>query len=592
MKTLSISENNVVSKPVGIWIRVSTEDQAAGDSPEHHRIRAEHYAAAKGWQVKETYDLAGVSGKSVIDHPECQRMMADIKRGHISGLIFSKLARFSRNVRELLDFAEFFKGHDADLISLQENIDTGTPSGRMFYNMVASMAQWEREEITDRIKASVAVRAKLGKPLSGQSIFGYHWKDKKLVPHPDEAPVRKLIYELYAQHGRKKAVAKILNERGYRTRDGSKFSDSSIERLIQNTTAKGLHRGNYTRQGCKGKSVVFKPEHEWVYTPVPAIISETLWQQCNDMLETRKLKWFKPGKRPVHLFAGLAVCTCGKKMYVPSNTPKYVCMACRNKIPIVDLEGIFMDELQNYLLSPDKVALYLQGAQSELTDKTRQLETLKKEMERVKAESDRTYALYHEGGMTVPQFKERYQPLDERKGQILAELPKLQAELDVLRVDGLTSEHIMNEVKDLTARWPKMALEEKRKIVELLVKDIRIGDGEITLNLCYLPTYEEMANTQRSVMALMPFCHLSITGKRPNLPFRWDISQPPVIEAVTFGDHIKRHRLKLRLFQYELAAYLGVQPCAIERWEGNHSKPHVRTLPAVIKWLGYDPRIT
>jgi len=499
MKTLNGSSSNVLPKPVGIWIRVSTEDQANGDSPEHHRIRAEHYAAAKGWQVREIYDLAGVSGKTVTEHPECKRMMEDIRRGHISALIFSKLARFSRNARELMDFADYFRQNDADLISLQENIDTGTPSGRMFYNMVAVMAQWEREEIADRVKASISVRAKLGKPLNGKVAFGYHWQDKKLVPHPEEAPVRKLIYELYAQHGRKKAVAKILNDRGYRTRDGSKFSDTTVERLLQDPTAKGTHRANFTRRVADNKPWALKPEHEWVINPVPAIVSETLWQQCNDMLETRKNKLTRPGKRPVQLFAGLTFCACGEKMYVPSRSPKYVCTKCRNKIPIVDLEGIFMDELQNYLLSPEKVAAYLQGANGTITDKTRQLDTLQKELQRVKTDADRAYALYMEGGMTIPQFKERYQPLDERKVQIQAELPKLEAELDVLRIDGLTSEHIMAEVQDLHGRWPKLALDEKRKIVELLVKDIKIGDGEIAFNLCYRPTYEEVANTQRTV---------------------------------------------------------------------------------------------
>jgi DNA invertase Pin-like site-specific DNA recombinase len=50
-----MKDNSVLNKPVGIWIRVSTEDQAKGESPEHHEERARSYAKSKGWQVKELY---------------------------------------------------------------------------------------------------------------------------------------------------------------------------------------------------------------------------------------------------------------------------------------------------------------------------------------------------------------------------------------------------------------------------------------------------------------------------------------------------------------------------------------------------------
>src|SRR5580693_10753314 len=194
------------SKNIGIWIRVSTEDQAQGDSPEHHLERAKSYTAARGWAVKELYNLAGQSGKAVMEHPEARRMMKDIERGHISGLVFSKLARLSRNRRELEDFSDFFNQHEADLISLSEAIDTSTAGGRMFFHLLGVFAQWEREETAERINASFLTRAKLGKLLNKTVPYGYHVVEGKMVLHPTEAPIRRQAYELFLQHRRKFTV--------------------------------------------------------------------------------------------------------------------------------------------------------------------------------------------------------------------------------------------------------------------------------------------------------------------------------------------------------------------------------------------------
>ena len=497
------------AKFIGIWIRVSTEDQANGDSPQIHEQRARAYAEMKGWTVREVYHLEGVSGKKVADHSEAKRMLQDIRRGHITGLVFSKLARLARNVRELLDFSDIFRECNADLISLQESIDTSTPAGRLFYTMIAAMSQWEREEIVDRVKVSILARAKAGMPLNNCAPYGYHWKDKKLVVHSEEAPVRKLAYELFAQLRRKGAVARALNEKGYRTRSNLLWRDVTIGRILQCPSAKGVHRAHFTKQ--KGKwSWEERPLHEQVHIPVEPIVSEELWNQCNQITEEQQKKIKRPGKTPVHPFAGLTFCHCGKKMYVPSAIQKYVChrKGCGNRIPTTDLEAIFHEELKAFFLTPERLAQHLQTAGKAVSEKEQLLTFQKKEIEKVREEMARTHKLYLAGQIPLEGFSGFYNPLQERLTQLQGEIPKLEAEVAHLKINHVSADEVVNEAKTLYTQWPDLEIEAKRRIIESITEKIVIGkNNEIEITLSYLPTSEELTKTQQSLPAGFAAAH-------------------------------------------------------------------------------------
>jgi len=424
-------------------------------------------------------------------------MIADLRRGHITAIIFSKLARLARNTKELLDFADIFREYKADMVSLQEKIDTSTPAGRLFYTMIAAMAQWEREEIADRVKASIQIRAKLGKSLGGAAPFGYEWKDNKLVPNPAEAPVRKLMYELFSEHKRRKSVARILNKAGYRTRNGSQFTDTTVVRLIQDPTAKGLYRANHTYRDAKGK-LILKPQSEWIMTPVEAIIPEDLWTRCNQLLERRKDERPK-GPKPVHLFAGLLYCGCGQKMYVFSRSPKYICPKCRNKIPMEDIEGIFRDELQDFFISKDKVRKHLETANQNLTDKKERLAAHTRQIEKIRAEMRKTYQLYQTDHITPEGFGKIYRPLEDQERSLTAELPKLQGEVDALEMHQLAADEVVTEATNLHQRWPKFTQEEKRRIIESITEKITVAKDEIDITLCYVPSSEDLTKRQRNL---------------------------------------------------------------------------------------------
>ena len=475
-------------KNVGLWIRVSTDMQVQDESPEHHEKRARNYAEAKGWNVITVYRLDAMSGKSVMDYPETKRMLKDIQTGAISGIIFSKLARLARNTKELLEISEIFRNNNADLISLAESIDTSTPSGRLFFTFIAAMAQWEREEIAERVAASVPVRAKMGKPLGGQAFFGYTWRGKEMVVDEREAPVRKLMYELFVKIKRRKSVASELNKLGYRTRNGSLFTDTTVTRLLRDTSAKGVRKSNYTKSLGEGKRWVAKSADDWVMFPCPAIVSESLWNECNQILDEQIRKHAKAGPRVNHLLSGYIHCECGKKMYVYHTAPVYTCKSCKTKIATDDIDEIYHNQLKSFLLTDSDAQSFISQSCVILNEKESLLLASRNKRDKIKKEMDDLLSMRLSGELSKEIFPIHFKPLEEQYIQLENQLPDLEAEIDFLKIQSLSSDTILEEANDLYNGWKNLEFDAKRSVIETITEKITIGKQDITVALAYMPT--------------------------------------------------------------------------------------------------------
>jgi site-specific DNA recombinase len=127
------------------------------------------------------------------------------------------------------------------------------------------------------------------------------------------------------------------------------------------------------------------------------------------------------------------------------------------------------------------------------------LDAHQKELQKVKDDMTRTHRLYVEEQITAQGFGQFYKPAEERLNQLVHELPKLQAEVDFLRVNKLSSNDILHEATTLYERWPSLPSDDKRKIVEGLVEKVIIGDGEIDITLSHMPTSEEACKNQQQL---------------------------------------------------------------------------------------------
>ena len=400
------------------------------------------------------------------------------------------ISGFSSNTRELLEFADIFKNHNADLISLDESIDTSSPAGRFFYTIIAGMAEWERAEIGSRVKASVSTRASLGKSLGGEAPYGYKWVNKELVLDNDEAPVRKLIHELFVQHKRKRKVAQILNEKGYQTRRGGNFSDTSIDRMLRDPIVKGMRRVNYTESTGDKKKWKLKPKEDWVFIEAPRIVSDEVWEKCNRILD----EMTKSGKvrgKGIHLFSGIVECECGSKMYIRTLSPKYVCYKCGNKISPDDLEEIFHSQLESFLFSDTEIQSHLNKEKLALKDKESLLQTRQKEYQKLKQKTANVLELYNEGELSKEAFREHHSPLYEEQKQVEQSMMELQGEIDALKMQSLDNSQVIYEAQNLQKRWKSFSKDDKRDIIEAVTKSIKVGKEDIEINLAYIPTILE-----------------------------------------------------------------------------------------------------
>ena len=476
-------------KKVGIWIRVSTEMQVKDESPEVHEFRAKSYAESRGWEVAKIYRLDAVSGKAVLSHKTTRAMMKDVENQEIDALVFSKLARLGRDTREVFTIADFFEKQGADLVSIQENIDTSSPAGKMFFTMLAAMGQFERDELSSRLKASVSARAKMGRSTGGLPPYGYHWVDKKLVAHPEEAAVRKLAYELFMEHRHKQTVARVLNERGFRTRRGGDWSYTSIMTILTDTSAKGVRTVNTRKATVRGKRQ-YKDRDEWVEQKVEPIISVELWEEVNRIIETARDKnpLHRRGRKPKHLFAGKLLCgRCGgkQKLYARTGMDKYCCYKCNLKIPMEDLETLFISRLREILLDPHKLDDFADQSEAKADEKGKLVENLEKELSKAKRKMETLVELYQEEAMDLASFREQYGPLEVRAAQINEEVPKLQKEQRVLLAERANQGVIKKEGIALADEWPKMDGPRRREVVETLFDSIVIREAEVEFNVAF-----------------------------------------------------------------------------------------------------------
>ena len=146
---------------VAVYARVSTTN---GQSPEMQLSDLREYASRRGWEVFGEYVDNGVSG-SRESRPELNRLMADAHTRRFDVVLCLKIDRFGRSLRHLVNALADLNAYGVAFVSLRDNLDLSTPSGRLMFQIIGAMAEFERSLIQERVKAGLRNAKLKGKTL-------------------------------------------------------------------------------------------------------------------------------------------------------------------------------------------------------------------------------------------------------------------------------------------------------------------------------------------------------------------------------------------------------------------------------------------
>ena len=298
------------------YCRVSSDEQAAhGISIEAQRDILRGYAAMSQSEIK-LFEDAGFSGKNT-ERPALRRLLSSIGPD-VSAVVVWKLDRLSRSLRDTLTMIEdVFAPAGVKLVSVTESIDTSTPSGRMMLNLLASFAQLEREQDSDRVVMAHKHLARDCKYLGGHIPLGYVVDENKYYQlHPSLAPVVRRVFDLYLARSGYSEILTLLNSPDVFPLTGKRkpFSKQDVYFLLQNE----IYTGTYIRRiGADPRHKVTSPETVRVPGGVPAIISLDDWHRVCEIRRYNASAAASYRAMDIYPLSGKVRCAvCGRNMFV------------------------------------------------------------------------------------------------------------------------------------------------------------------------------------------------------------------------------------------------------------------------------------
>lgn len=468
---------------VAIYVRVSTVEQAKeGFSIAAQKQRLQAYCESQNWDIVGYFVDEGISAKNV-KRPELQRMIEFIKQGTIDTVLVYKLDRLTRSVLDLYEMLKVFDKYNCKFKSATEVYDTTSAMGRMFITLVAALAQFERENLAERVSMGMSEKARQGKWTTHRPPFGYQLNDKgELEVVPDEAEVVNYIYESYLTKGGKTIARdlnkKIVEEGGITPRKANYWQDNGVLYILDNPIYIGTGRWHYRTH---------KENYFEIENMAPPIISEELYEKVKNMRKSRNKVHPRRATSPF-VFSGIAKCgECGaslmgrygsgtnadgtknKKKRNYQCTKKHLGLCNSKGVSEKYIEGQFLHVLNSWDITKEAIE---ESNLEDHTDETEeQVSKLKIELKNIENRRKKWQYAWANDAINDDDFTSRMNEENTREESINEELESLQVQSHTPIVDN---QSITEALTDLSSNWHVMSVDERKSFMQMFFKEFTV----------------------------------------------------------------------------------------------------------------------
>ena len=516
-----------MNKPAAIYARVSSDRQKENHTIASQTAALVEYAQTHGFSVPPewVFQDEGYSG-AILVRPGLEALRDLAAEGQIAAALVYSPDRLSRKYAYQILLSEELTRCGVELIFLKAPAGA-TPEDQLLVQFQGMIAEYERAQIAERCRRGKKHMAQQGgvNVLSG-APFGYRYarKTDTLAAYYEvveaEAKVVRLVFEIYTQQRLSiNAIARLLNERQIATRTGKgRWERSTVWGMLRNPAYRGTAcygkteqrpRQRVTRPLRQRKALPSRdvggherPRAEWIEIAVPALVSEEMFALAQEQLEKNKHHSPRRTIKPT-LLQGILVCEqCGYGLYRTStHTSKhklnyYRCLGSdgyrRLNGPLCTNRPIRQDYLDEFvwneiirLLDDPKLIQAEIDRRREAAQKADPLrkreEELRREQARVEKSSERLVTAYQEGLLTLPQLRQRMPALQKQTQAVESELHSLKmAAVDQAKYLQL-AESLAGFRSKLRVRAEALDMGVRQQILRLLVKEVLVGSGTITL---------------------------------------------------------------------------------------------------------------